>query len=85
MIQYEECTNAIICARIYYVAFEWEQLEEWHQATYFIGYGLGRFWIEGLRTDNLYLFPELRISQAVSLVLIIAGLVIIVSHSIETD
>lgn len=49
-------------------------------ATYFIGYGLGRFWIEGLRTDSLYLFPGLRISQAVSLVLIIAGIVMIVFH-----
>lgn len=49
-------------------------------ATYFIGYGMGRFWIEGLRTDSLYLFPGLRISQVVSLVLIIAGIVIIVFH-----
>ena len=47
-------------------------------ATYFIGYGLGRFWIEGLRTDSLYLFPGLRISQAVSLVLIITGIIMIV-------
>lgn len=49
-------------------------------ATYFIGYGLGRFWIEGLRTDSLYLFPGFRISQAVSLVLIIAGIVMITFH-----
>lgn len=49
-------------------------------ATYFIGYGLGRFWIEGLRTDSLYLFPGLRISQAVSLVLIIIGIVMITNH-----
>lgn len=46
-------------------------------ATYFIGYGLGRFWIEGLRTDSLYLFPGLRISQLVSSVLIIMGIIMI--------
>ena len=41
-------------------------------ALYAIGYSLGRFWIEGLRTDSLMLGP-LRIAQVVSLVLIIAG------------
>lgn len=50
-------------------------------ATYFIGYGLGRFWIEGLRSDSLYLVPGLRISQALSLVLIIFGIIIIVFHN----
>ena len=29
---------------------------------YFCFYGLGRFLIEGLRTDSLYLFPGLRVS-----------------------
>ncbi|HHW31475.1 MAG TPA: prolipoprotein diacylglyceryl transferase [Clostridiaceae bacterium] len=47
-------------------------------ATYFMGYGLGRFWIEGLRADSLYLFSGLRISQIVSLVLIITGIIMIV-------
>ena len=36
---------------------------------YFCFYGLGRFLIEGLRTDSLYLFPGLRVSQLLSLVL----------------
>ena len=41
---------------------------------YFLWYGVGRFWIEGLRTDSLYLFgwqlfgQPIRVSQAVSLV-----------------
>ncbi len=35
---------------------------------YFIWYGLGRFWIEGLRTDSLYLLGTgLRISQCLAL------------------
>lgn len=41
-------------------------------ALYAVGYSLGRFWIEGLRTDSLMLGP-LRIAQVVSLVLIAAG------------
>ncbi|HHY26569.1 MAG TPA: prolipoprotein diacylglyceryl transferase [Desulfitobacterium dehalogenans] len=47
-------------------------------ATYFMGYGLGRFWIEGLRTDSLYLIPGLRASQALSLILIIVGILMFV-------
>lgn len=41
--------------------------------SYFIWYGVGRFIIEGLRTDSLYL-GSLRISQIVSLILIVLGL-----------
>lgn len=40
--------------------------------TYLIFYSMGRFWIEGLRTDSLMLGP-LRIAQVVSLVGIILG------------
>jgi len=49
-------------------------------AEYLIGYGLGRFWIEGLRTDSLYLFPGLRVSQALSLILVVIGILMIVFH-----
>lgn len=41
---------------------------------YFILYSIGRFFIEGLREDSLYLF-NFRISQIVSLALIIIGLI----------
>lgn len=46
-------------------------------ALYAIWYGVGRFYIEGLRTDSLYLGP-LRISQLVSLILIVGGIAAIV-------
>ncbi len=42
--------------------------------SYFIWYGIGRFLIEGLRADSLY-FLSLRVSQIVSAVLIIIGIV----------
>lgn len=39
---------------------------------YLAGYGIGRFWIEGLRTDQLILFGTgLPVSQTLSLILII--------------
>ena len=42
-------------------------------ALYGILYGLGRFWIESLRTDSLML-NSLRISQIVSIMLIVCGI-----------
>ena len=42
--------------------------------TYFIWYGLGRFFIESLRTDSLYL-GSIKISQLVSIILIIIGII----------
>ena len=44
-------------------------------STYFIGYGIGRFLIEGLRTDSLYIVPGIRISQMLSLLLIAVGII----------
>ena len=39
---------------------------------YFLWYGLGRAWIEGLRTDSLYIgHTGIRVSQALSIVLVI--------------
>ena len=45
---------------------------------YLVWYGLGRFFIEGLRTDSLEIFAGLRASQLVAAVSVIAGLALIV-------
>lgn len=37
--------------------------------SYLIWYGFGRFFIEGMRTDSLYLFGYIRVSQALSALL----------------
>ena len=53
---------------------------------YFLWYGIGRFWIEGLRTDSLYLFDltflgeRVRVSQALSLVMIVLTAVILLKN-----
>ena len=55
-------------------------------AMYIGWYGLGRFWIEGLRTDSLYLFhvtlfgERVRVSQALSLVMIVLTAVILLKN-----
>ncbi len=44
---------------------------------YLFGYGLGRFWIEGLRTDQLILFHTgIAVSQALSLILALSAAVV---------
>lgn len=49
---------------------------------YFIWYGIGRAWIEGLRTDSLYLFnwqlfgQRIRVSQLLSVILVLAAFVV---------
>ena len=45
---------------------------------YLIWYGVGRFFIEGLRTDSLEIVAGLRTSQLVALVSVVAGVIIIV-------
>ncbi|MDO4476127.1 MAG: prolipoprotein diacylglyceryl transferase [Lachnospiraceae bacterium] len=42
---------------------------------YLIGYGLGRFWIEGIRTDRLLIAgTDLAVSQVLSAVLVLIGI-----------
>ena len=51
--------------------------------SYFIWYGIGRLFIEGLRTDSLYI-GNIRVSQLVSIILILIGLTGIVINVIKT-
>ena len=49
---------------------------------YLLGYGLGRSWIEGLRTDQLIFFGTgIPVSQALSMLLVlISGTVLVYKH-----
>lgn len=44
---------------------------------YLIWYGIGRMVIEGMRTDSL-MFAGLRVSQWLSAVLVVAGIILII-------
>lgn len=46
--------------------------------AYLIWYSFGRFWIEGMRTDSLYLFGEIRVSQALSFVLFLGAILLVI-------
>ena len=48
---------------------------------YLAGSGLGRFWIEGLRTDQLILFGTgIAVSQGLSLILVLASVGVLIYH-----
>ncbi|NLY09732.1 MAG: prolipoprotein diacylglyceryl transferase [Tissierellia bacterium] len=51
-------------------------------SVYLVGYSIGRFLIEGLRTDSLMLGP-LRIAQVISILMIVLGVVIYKLRSTE--
>lgn len=51
-------------------------------ALYFLWYGLGRAWIEGLRTDSLYIpGTALRVSQLLSLALAVGAALVLLRQS----
>ncbi|MBQ5536019.1 MAG: prolipoprotein diacylglyceryl transferase, partial [Oscillospiraceae bacterium] len=62
---------------LYFVILRLRRFDGEITCCYFLWYGLGRFWIEGLSTDSLYLFDlmlfgqRVRVSQALSLVLVL--------------
>ncbi|UTB81326.1 prolipoprotein diacylglyceryl transferase [Staphylococcus carnosus] len=46
--------------------------------TYLIWYSIGRFFVEGLRTDSLMLTSNIRVAQLVSILLILIGIAMII-------
>ncbi|MFV0314674.1 MAG: prolipoprotein diacylglyceryl transferase family protein, partial [Anaerotignum sp.] len=51
---------------------------------YFLGYGLGRVWIEGLRTDQLTI-GGFAVSQMLSAVLIVAATIFLIWKGKQTE
>ncbi len=73
---YESIANLIICYILYRVR-KTNRTNGKVFSVYLILYGIVRFFVEGLRTDSLYIGnTDIRISQALSLVFVLAGLVI---------
>ena len=81
---YESLWNLIGLALIVFIISKARTFDGENACFYFIWYGLGRSVIEGLRTDSLYLFDlelfgqPIRVSQALSVSLVIMGFIILV-------
>ena len=74
---YESLWNVIGLLLLCLVVDKARRFDGENTCFYFLWYGVGRFWIEGLRTDSLYLFhltlfgERVRVSQALSLVMVV--------------
>ena len=74
---YESIWNLIGTVILLFVFYKSKQTGT-TTASYLIYYGTGRFLIEGLRTDSLYLWnTSIRVSQALSLIMIVIGISIL--------
>ena len=81
---YESLWNAVGLLLMVFIVSRARRFDGENTCFYFLWYGIGRFWIEGLRTDSLYLFDwtiagqPIRVSQALSLVMIVVSLALLV-------
>ena len=50
---------------------------------YLIWYSIGRFFVEGLRTDSLMLTSHIRVAQLVSVILIVVSIILIVYRRVK--
>lgn len=72
---YESLWNIALLA-ILFIYYKHKRFKGEILFLYLIGYGLGRLWIEGLRTDPLLLaLLQIPVSQLVSVIIIIGGLI----------
>lgn len=54
-------------------------------SLYLIWYSIGRFFVEGMRTDSLMLTGDIRVAQLMSIILIIIGIVIMIVRRVKYD
>lgn len=52
---------------------------------YLIWYSIGRFFVEGMRTDSLMLTSNIRVAQVMSLILIVISIVMIIYRRMKTQ
>ncbi len=81
---YESLWNVIGLLLIVFVVQKARRFDGENTCFYFLWYGVGRFFVEGLRTDSLYLFDwtifgqPIRVSQALSFVMVFVSIGLLV-------
>jgi len=81
---YESMWNLVGLLLMLFVVTKGRRFDGENTWFYFLWYGVGRTWIEGLRTDSLYLFDwillgqPIRVSQALSVVMVAVSLIALV-------
>ena len=80
---YESLWNLVGLLLMLFVVTRGRRFDGENTWFYFLWYGLGRSWVEGLRTDSLYLFDwtfmgqPIRVSQALSMVMVVVAAVML--------
>ena len=80
---YESLWNLLGLLLLIFVVTKGRRFDGENTWFYFLWYGLGRSWIEGLRTDSLYLFDwtimgqPIRVSQALSVVMMVVAVCVL--------
>ena len=80
---YESLWNLVGLLLMLFVVTKGRRFDGENTWLYFLWYGLGRSWVEGLRTDSLYLFDwtfmgqPIRVSQALSMVMVVVAAVML--------
>jgi prolipoprotein diacylglyceryl transferase len=72
---YESLWNLALCFALLWIDRRWRPAPGALMAMYVMGYGAGRFWVEGLRIDEADELAGLRWNQWVAIAAVVAGLV----------
>lgn len=81
---YESLWNLVGLLLLWQIARRWRKYDGQIFTMYVAWYGLGRFWIEGLRTDSLYFFgltffgTPIRTSQALAAISFLVAVIVLV-------
>ncbi len=82
---YESVWNFLVFGALLYI-FKKSKHRGGVFVAYLALYGIGRFFIEGLRTDSLWLIPGvIRVSQMLSLLLVVGGIIYFFVMRNKTD
>ena len=81
---YESIVDIFLALFLYFYLSKHKKFDGQMIAVYGIVYGIGRFFIEGMRTDSLYI-GGIRVSQLVSLVFIALGIYIYIIKGKKID
>ena len=81
---YESIVDISLALFLYFYLSKHKKFDGQMIAVYGIVYGIGRFFIEGMRTDSLYI-GGIRVSQLVSLVFIALGIYIYIIKGKKID
>jgi len=83
---YESLWCLGLCFVLLWIDRRWRPAPGQLMAMYFMGYGLGRFWVEGMRIDQADHVAGLRFNQWVAITMIVGGavaLAIMRMHPVE--